>query len=180
MYMPQFQAVSRMLADSGLVTGASGNLSIRLKDRLVITRHDSVLLVLTSADLIETGIHEDDSATPLASWELPVHRSVYINTTARAIVHAHPPCAVTLSLLNEPGFQKGVVSIGTSGGIVPGVLADEIASELKKYPLVMVRGHGSFAAGKTLEEACRRSIKFEKECAELCWQKSIPMLKTHE
>ena len=115
MYLPQFQAAGRMLAESGLITGTSGNLSIRLKDRLIITRHDSVLSALTSADLIETGIYEDDSATPLASWELPVHRAIYIATSARAIVHAHPPCAVTLSLLDEPEFGRTLSSSAQAG-----------------------------------------------------------------
>ncbi len=181
MYLPEFQAAGRTLADSGLITGASGNLSIRLKDRLIITRHDSVLAALTSEDLIETGIHADDSATPLASWELPVHRAIYTGTSARAIVHAHPPSAVTLSLLETgPESPGGVMVVGTSTGIVAGVLADEIARELKKRSLVMVRGHGSFAVGKTLEEACRLTVKFETECTKLCRKRSISILKTSE
>ncbi len=32
MYLPEFQTTGRALADSGLISGASGNLSIRLKD----------------------------------------------------------------------------------------------------------------------------------------------------
>ena len=180
MYLPEFQKAGRTLADSGLISGASGNLSIRLKDRLIITRHGSVLSTLTSADLIETGINADDNATSLASWELPVHRAICVATSAHAIVHAHPPCAVTLSLLDEPEPQGVAVVIGTSTGIVPGVLAGEITRELKKHPLVMVKGHGSFAIGKTLAEACEHTIKFETECARLCRQRSIPIQKTSE
>jgi L-fuculose-phosphate aldolase len=172
-YLPQFQTVGRMLAESGLITGASGNLSIRIKDRLIITRHGSVLSELTDADLIETGIYKDDHSTPLASWELPVHRAIYVATHTLAVVHAHPPYAITLSLLDKPEFQGGIVTVGTSNGIVAGVLADEIACELEKRPLVMVRGHGSFAIGKTLEEACRLTLKFEEECKRICIQRSI-------
>ena len=181
MYLPQFQTAGRTLADSGLISGASGNLSIRLKDRLIITRHDSVLSALTSADIIETGIYADDSSTPLASWELPVHRAIYIGTSALAIVHAHPPCAVTLSLVEKRlELPSKVAIVGTNAGIVPGVLADEIACELKKHPLVMVKGHGSFARGKTLEEVCALTIKFEEDCTRLCRQRAILILKASE
>ena len=169
MYLPQFQITGRALADSGLISGASGNLSIRVKERLIITRHGSVLSTLNSEDLIETGIYIDDSATPLASWEMPVHRAIYVGTLARAIVHAHPPSAVTLSLAKKRLELSSMVAIvGTSNSIVPGALAHEIACELKKHPLVMVKGHGSFATGKTLEEACALSIKFEEDCTRLC------------
>ncbi len=129
---------------------------------------------MTPADLIETGIHADDSAIPLASWELPVHRAIYVGTSARAVVHAHPPGAVTLSLNEKTSAMPGeVVVLGTSTGIIAGVLADEIAWELKKCPLVMVRGHGSFAVGETLEEACELSTRFEEGCERLCRQRAL-------
>ena len=181
MYLPQFQTAGRILSDNGLVTGASGNLSIRLKEHLIITRHGSVLSSLTLDDLIETGIQTDSNATSLASWELPVHRAIYIGTPARAVVHAHPPGAVTLSLAEKHFELPGKVAIvGTHTGIVPGVLAHEIACELKKHPLVMVKGHGSFAIGKTLKEACELTIKYEEDCTRLCRQRAIPILKTSE
>jgi len=180
-YLPEFQAAGRALADNGLVSGASGNLSIRLKDRLIITRHDSILSALTSDDLIETGIRTDDTATPLASWELPVHRAIYIGTSACAIVHAHPPCAVTLSLADKKLELQGKVAIvGMSNEIVAGVLAAEIARELKNCPLVMVKGHGSFAVGKTLAEAYRVTLKFEEECRRTCLERSLTVKQVNE
>jgi len=136
---------------------------------------------LTSEDLIETDIYTDDSATPLASWELPVHRAIYIGTSAHATVHAHPPSAVMLSLVKKKlELPSKVAIVGTNAGIVPGVLADEISCELKKHPLVVVKGHGSFAIGKTLEEACALTIKFEEDCTRLCRQRAVPILKTSE
>jgi L-fuculose-phosphate aldolase len=96
-------------------------------------------------------------------------------------VHAHPPSAVTLSLVEKKLELPGKVAIvGTNAGIVAGVLAHEIACELKKHPLVIVKGHGTFAIGKTLEEACQLTIEFEMECTSLCRQRAIPILKTSE
>jgi L-fuculose-phosphate aldolase len=180
-YLPEFQAAGLALSNSGLIIGASGNLSLRLKDRLVITRHGSVLSALTSPDLVETDIYMDDSSTPLASWELPVHRFIYAGTAASTIVHTHPPCAVTLSLVEKKSVFPGKVSVlGANTDIVAGVLAVEIARELKKRPLVMVKGHGSFAIGRTFAEACELTIEFETECSRLYRQRSIPVLKSRE
>jgi L-fuculose-phosphate aldolase len=110
-----------------------------------------------------------------------VHRAVYIGTSALAIVHAHPPSAVTLSLLDTRIELPGnAVVVGTSAGIVAGVLADEIARELKKRPLVVVKGHGSFAVGRTLKEACELTIKFETECARLCRLRSLVVKERQE
>lgn len=181
MHLAEFRAVGRALARAGLISGASGNLSIRIKDRLIITRHDSRLSSLMAADLVETGIDRNDSNTPLASSELAVHRAIYRETGVRAIVHAHPACAVTLSRLGrEIVARNKVMVLGTSNEIVPGALAGEIAHSLKNCSLVMVRGHGSFAAGKTLEEACSLTLEFEDRCRLLCGSRALSHRKVEE
>jgi L-fuculose-phosphate aldolase len=180
MYLSHFQSVGRTLADRGLVSGSSGNLSIRNKDRIIITSHGSVLSSLNANDLVETGSDEDDPA-PRASWELPVHRAIYKVTGAGAIVHAHLPAAVTLTLTE--GFSNmpdGVAIVGTDTQIVAGVLPNEIARELKKHPLIMVKGHGSFAIANTLEEACRMTVDFERACTALCQQNVIAVQEIKE
>jgi L-fuculose-phosphate aldolase len=73
-----------------------------------------------------------------------------------------------------------VAVVGTNTEIVAGILPDEIARELKKHPLVMVKGHGSFATGKTLEEACERTIRFEKDCSVSCRQNVIAVQEIKE
>jgi L-fuculose-phosphate aldolase len=162
MSLAEFQAVGGALASAGLISGASGNLSLRLDDRLVITRHGSILSALTQDDLVETGINRDDAGTPLASSELPVHRAIYRKTSAQAIVHSHAPHAVALSLSGR--VTSGLPVFGESDVIVPGALAGEIAQALRHHSLVMVRGHGSFAVGQTLAEACKLTLEFEAEC----------------
>jgi L-fuculose-phosphate aldolase len=180
-YLTEFQAAGQALAAGGLISGSSGNLSIRVKDRLIITRHGSTLSALSSEDLVETGIHRDDYSTPLASWELPVHRAIYIATHTLAIVHAHPPCAVTLSLLDgKPQLPDRIAIVGVSTRIVPGALAAEIAGELKKRSLTVVRGHGSFAISVTLAEACESTLKFEQDCAQICRENSIQIIQASE
>lgn len=129
---------------------------------MLITRRGSMLARLRPADLIETGLWEDDAGTALASSELVVHRAIYRETTALAVVHAHPPCAITLSLSREeilPLDAEGsyllrrvpvVTAVQAIGSAEVGRL---VAPLLKDYRVVMLRGHGCFAAGRSLEEA---------------------------
>jgi len=91
MILSQFQTVGRDLFTKGLVSSHSGNLSIRLGERIIITRRSSRLGCLEEHDLIETGLSKNDRNTPLASVELAVHRAIYQQTSALAIVHAPPP-----------------------------------------------------------------------------------------
>jgi len=98
MILSQFQTVGHDLFSRGLVSSHTGNLGIRLGDRLIITRRGSKLGCLQENDLIETGISKNDRSTPLASIELAVHRAIYRITSASAIVHAHSPYAIALSL----------------------------------------------------------------------------------
>ena len=183
MSLLQFQTVGRDLFTSGLICGTSGNLSIRMGDRMLITRRNSGLANLQEQDLIETGIFKNDRFTPMASSELPVHRAIYKKTAAGAIVHAHPSYAVALSLTeNEiiPTDEEGNASIGCvpiigpyTQGIVPGALANEIAQALQVGRIVMVRGHGSFATGQTLDEAFFWSSTLEEACQIMLFTKQI-------
>ena len=182
MILSQFQAVGRDLFSRGLVASSSGNLSVRFGDRIIITRRGSQLGCLEENDLIETGLSKNDRSTPLASIELPVHRAIYQVTSASAIVHAHPPHAIALSLAEteiEPTDAEGLSLLGSVPvlgwhmEVRPGGLADIIAQALKQCRLVMVRGHGSFAIGQLLEEAHNCTTMLEGSCRVICLLKSL-------
>lgn len=182
MLLSQFQTVGHDLFTQGLVSSHSGNLSIRLGERLIITRRGSMLGCLQEADLIETGITKNDRFTPLASGELAVHRAIYQQTPALAVVHAHPPHAVALSLMETeivPNDAEGLSLIGKvpvlgwNMEVRPGGLADIIAEALKHARIVMVHGHGSFAIGQLLEEAYGYTTTLEEGCRIICLLKSL-------
>ena len=181
MILAQFQTVGHDLFTRGLVSSHSGNLSIRLGDCLSITRRGSKLGCLEEHDLIETGINKNDRSTPLASIELAVHRAIYQETTANAVVHAHPPHAIALSLAETEIIPNAetlpligkVPVLGYGEKIAPGELADIIACALEKHRIVMVYGHGSFAAGQLLEEAYGFTAEFEASCQVSCLLKSL-------
>lgn len=189
MILSQFQTVGHDLFSRGLVSSNSGNLSIRLKDRIIITRRNSQLGSLQENDLIETGLSKNDRFTPLASVELPVHRAIYQATSASAIVHAHPPHAIALSLAETeivPTDAEGlsvcesVPVLGWHMEVRPGGLADVIAEALKRCRMVMVRGHGSFAIGQLLEEAHNCTTMLEESCQVICLLKSLNVTQASE
>ena len=182
MILSQFQTIGQDLVARGLISSNGGNMSIRLGERIIITRRGSMLGCLQEHDLIETGISKNDRSTPLASTELAVHRAIYQQTPALAIVHAHPPYAVALSLVETeivPNCVEGLAVIGrvTVLGwhmeVKTGGLADIIAQTLKQCRIVMVRGHGSFATGQLLEEAHNSTTALEESSQVLCLLKSL-------
>lgn len=145
-------------------------MSVRVGDRLLITRRGSMLGRLRPEDLIETGLDRDDSGIALASSEIVVHRAIYRRTAAQAIVHTHPPHGVTLSLEMDE-----IIPIDSEGSYllhrVPVVAAEKtvgsdemaelISAALVEYKLCLLRGHGLFATGHLLEEAYQWTSAFE-------------------
>lgn len=173
MILAQFQTIGGDLFRRGLVSSHSGNLSIRLGDRIIITRRGSQLGSLEEPDLIETGLNRNDRATPLASVELPVHRAIYHQTPALAIVHAHPPHAIALSMTETEIVPDGAEVLAEVGRVPvlgcnmdtrPGCLAEIIAQGLKEHRIVLIYGHGTFAAGQLIDEAYKYTAALEESC----------------
>ena len=120
MILSQFQTIGRDLFAGGLISYNNGNLSIRLGERIIITRRGSRLGCLQENDLIETGLNKNDRSTPLASTELRVHRAIYRETSALAVIHAHGPHAVALSLVETkivPSDNEGLAMFQFLAGI---------------------------------------------------------------
>ena len=181
MISAQFQTVGRDLFARGLVSSNSGNLSIRLGDQVIITRRDCMLNSLSENDLIETGVSKNTRTTPLASTDLAIHRAIYRETQALAVVHAHPPHAVALSI-NDKEIMPGVEDfsligpapvVGWSEELEKECLADIVARALQQHHIIMVHNHGSFAIGQWLEEAYNLTTALEHSSQVLCLTRSL-------
>jgi L-fuculose-phosphate aldolase len=177
MILSQFQTVGHDLFVRGLVSSHSGNLSIRLGDQLIITRRGSMFNSLQEKDLVETGISKNSRSTPLASVDLAIHRAIYRETQALAIVHAHPPHALALSL-HETKTVPGIEGISVIDDVpVVDCKAEKaeniIARALKEHRIILVNGHGSFAIGQLLEEALNFTTALEQSSQVLCLLKSL-------
>jgi L-fuculose-phosphate aldolase len=168
-----FREIGRDLYAQNMVSSHGGNLSIRLGDRVIIKRRGAMLGQLKPHDLIETGLEKNDSNVALASTELLAHRTIYLNTPALAICHCHPRTAIAFSLTrneivpidNEGSYLLKKVPVITEE-FASGTpqMANKVAEALKDYKIIMLRGHGSFATGQTLDEAFFWSSTLEEAC----------------
>jgi L-fuculose-phosphate aldolase len=168
-----FREIGRDLFTSNMISSHGGNLSVRFGDRVIIKRRGAMLGNLKPHDLIETRLEKNDSGVALASTELLVHRAIYMNTPALAICHCHPRTAIAFSLSrnelvpidNEASYLLKKVPIVTEefpSGTPE--MANKVANALKNYKIIMLRGHGSFAIGQTLDEAFQWSSTLEESC----------------
>jgi L-fuculose-phosphate aldolase len=152
----------KLLFERHLISGWGGNLSHRLgKNEFLITGQHAPLGFLTPKDLVR--IRGD--GTPIvgkqhASSETPMHLAVYRSTEAQAIVHAHPPAVLAFSLTRDSFLPVSFEEKYTIGKVpvvpqdTPTVTkADELVQELKYHPVVILKGHGTVACGKNLQEA---------------------------
>ncbi len=78
-----FREIGRDLYTANMISSHGGNLSIRLGDHVIIKRRGAMLGNLKPHDLIETRIDKNDSGVALASTELLVHRTIYLNKPRR-------------------------------------------------------------------------------------------------
>lgn len=169
----EFKKIGRLLFQEGLVDACGGNISVREGDKIFITHRDAMLGALQEKDIVEVGLEpgEQDSS---ASREVNAHRAVYKQSETKAIVHAHPANAIALSITDNkivPQDAEGLFvfkaapivrvhgSIGSEETVrmLPSFLGNENV-------VAVLKGHGSFAIGDTLEEAYKRTSSLENSC----------------
>ena len=145
----------------GLISSHAGNMSARTGHSIHITRRSAMLGHLKPGDIIEVDLKKNDYSLLMAPSEVFVHKAIYHNTSALAIIHAYPPYATLLSMTEDelvPVDWEGFhvlkkVPVMTLEETISSEKAPRIVSELlKDYKIILVRGHGSFARADMLEE----------------------------
>ena len=166
--------VGRRLYETGLAVAKSGNISVRLDDKLIlITATGTSLGNLSAGDIVKVDLASMKSLDPKnPSSELPLHALVYKNFPAKVVVHCHPPLingyfAVndTLKALTfETKFYLGEVPVVKQE--TPTVTKPELVIEaLKQNNLVVLKNHGSvaiadkFADALNLTEALEEAVR---------------------
>jgi L-fuculose-phosphate aldolase len=154
-----------LLWERRLVSGTSGNASVRLDDGdVIVTPAGRSLRALSPADLVRVsfaGSPRDDSARP--SSEFSLHLAGYRERSdIRALIHTHPTFCVVWSLLARVFPQETVGSRETLGNVAwtsyhpsgSAQLAEACANQFKTgMNVVLMECHGLSAIGATLEEA---------------------------
>lgn len=148
-----FQQVGADLFAAGLASATSGNYSVREQDGLWITRSGVQKAHLTPEDLIFLPLEPDPERDQGASVERVIHRAIYQQTAATAVVHAHPRHAIALSFHLQtilPIDLEGRYHFEQIPVVTPKTLsgtqeaAEAVAEALQQHPACIVRGHGAF------------------------------------
>lgn len=170
----EIEKYGRKLVEHGLVESNFGNISIRAGGKIIITRTGAALDEITENSVVEVDIEGTSSLDIIASSETVVHREIYRQTSALAIIHVHCQYAVVESLLAGPSGaivpvdSEGHYFLGdipvVGGGIGSRELADNLADALSRHRGAVVYSHGTFAVGKTLGEAYVITTQIEHSC----------------
>ncbi len=177
MYSGEFERIGKRLFAEHLVGGNFGNISVRGHDEGFFIKQTGAYLDV-AGELVFVPF--DGDVPHNASSEYRVHREVYKKTSLQAIVHAHPPCAVAASLVLDeviPEDSEGEMFCPRIP-VVPGApgsreIAENVANALLSSKLVIVRGHGTFTGGKTLDEAYIYTSLAEHSCRVLLLKRSL-------
>jgi L-fuculose-phosphate aldolase len=169
--LAQAQAVGRELAQAGLVFEGAGNASFWTPDAVVITRDGAPLHRLLASDLCRI---DRTTMPPVAtpSLDTPIHRAIYVATGAKAILHAHPPHVIALSLDRHeflPDDLEGAHLLGRVRVVSPRRnIVEVVAGALEQAAIAIVAGHGTYARGADLWECLRWTAALEAS-ARVTW-----------
>jgi L-fuculose-phosphate aldolase len=160
----------QLLRQHGLNDSHSGNISYLHDSHFFITPTGSCADLAEEKDLVHCTM--DDANVPKASLDQHAHRAIYRhNPEARAVIHSHNPYTLALTLNGEdfvPVDLEGqyyfprvpVISISFKTYFEHSPIL--IATALAEYPVVVVRGHGIYAQGKSLEMAYKWVCSLEQ------------------
>lgn len=166
----------RLLRTHGYNDSHSGNGSVRMEDTVWVTPTGAGGDTVTAEQLVACPL---DGAPPAsASLDAALHLAVYrASERAGAILHSHGPHAIALSLSGEdfePVDFEGRV-LFRRVPVIDIAYADHVAESparvaraLSEYPAAIVRGHGIYARGETIEQAYRWNCSVEAS-ARIAW-----------
>ncbi|GAB2935547.1 class II aldolase/adducin family protein [Streptomyces mayteni] len=169
-------AAGRELVASGLSPGASGNLSVRIGDRVHITPTGARLAALDPDGLAVLALDGTALSGPRASKEFPLHLACYRrDPAAKAVVHLHSPHAAAYSCLPPWSARSAVppltpyfvMRVGQTPLIpyaAPGDPAQAEALRALDFPFraALLQNHGSLTAGPTLAGAVDAAVELEE------------------
>lgn len=168
MYSDEFERIGKRLFAEHLVGGNFGNISMRHADGGFYIKRTGAYLDSAAEPVF---VPLSGKVPPEASSEYRVHRGIYTKTLHNAVVHAHPPYTVALSLVRDeirPEDSEGIMFCPVipvvSGEPGSEEIAKTVSDALIHSKVVIARGHGTFAAGKTLDEAFLYTSLAEHAC----------------
>jgi L-fuculose-phosphate aldolase len=166
----------RWLRQYGLNDSHSGNASMRDGDTAWLTPTGCGADTLAPGELLACRLHEPPP--PGASLDAPLHLAVYrARPELAAVLHSHGPYSIAMTLAGgdfEPQDFEGrhYFPIVPVLDIPPERYTDDspakVAATLARHRICVVRGHGVYAAGTSLDLAYKWSCSLESS-ARIAW-----------
>ncbi|WP_043263794.1 class II aldolase/adducin family protein [Streptomyces sp. CT34] len=176
-------ATARRTVADGLVVGTSGNVSVRVKDLVLVTPSGIPYDRLGPSDTTAVDLDGRQIIGRLRpTSELPLHLAVYRHTPAAAIVHTHAPNATAVSTLvtELPPIHYMAAALGGPVRVAPYALygSDELAANmlgaLRDRTAALLQNHGTIAYGASLDQALERTAQLEWMCRVWLAASSVP------
>ncbi|MFN3346852.1 MAG: class II aldolase/adducin family protein [Candidatus Bipolaricaulaceae bacterium] len=166
----------RWLGERGLITGSSGNVSLRVADTILITPTGVPWERVRPREIVALDLEGRVRGRGLPSSEWRLHLGIYrARPDVRAVVHTHSPHATALACLARAlpvVHDEGKLLFGTEIPVAspapPGTwaLAHSAAAALGEGPACLLACHGVVTVGRGLKEGLLRAEKLE-EAAQL-------------
>lgn len=155
-------AAGHRLAAAGLVSGTSGNLSVRDGDRVAVSPTGAVLAELEADDVAvvdRAGGHVSGPYQPTS--ELGLHLGIYDRFGASAVVHTHAPMATALGTVLDvlPCLHYDALRLGGEVRVAPyatygsPALAAGVLAALEDRRAALMANHGTVTIGDDLDAA---------------------------
>ncbi len=172
--------ICRSLHRQGFLAAADGNLSYRYGERIHITPSGVAKSAIKPADMAEIDLQGAVLRGKPSSEKL-MHLAIYQHCPqARAVVHAHPPHPIALSVakpelrwLPEGALSELILAVGAVP-IVPYArpstvqLGDNLLPYLPHHRALILSRHGVICWGETLAEAYHGVERLEHAAKVLC------------
>ncbi|TYB42724.1 class II aldolase/adducin family protein [Actinomadura chibensis] len=176
-------ATGRRLAETGLVAGTSGNISVRAGDLVAVTPGGMMLDRMEPADcpvVSPSGRVVEGERAP--SSETPMHLALYEATPAAAVVHTHSTygavVATTMTELPPIHYNTlllgGVVKVAEYATYGTPELAENVRAAMAGgRRAALLANHGGVAIGRDLDEAFENARLLEWLCGVYVRAKAI-------
>lgn len=163
----QICRIGKKIYDKGFSPGASGNISCRIGDKILLTASGACLGELTERDLIITDIEGNIiEGEKKPTSEKFMHYEIYKRRPdVSCILHAHPPKTTALAVigkdLNTPLIAEAVVTLGEIAFAkydTPSTneLARAVGECFEKHDVVIMSNHGAVVCSNNLDDACHK------------------------
>lgn len=159
--------VGRLLYEKSLIVAGDGNISARLDDHRILTTpsglckgmmsEDQLVIIDMAGRRVDTPIEANKHLRPTS--EISMHVEVYKQRQdVQAVVHAHPPYAIALSMANislaDCMLPEVIVTLGliqTMPYSTPSTPENALAirQAIQSHDAVVLQRHGSLTVGQS-------------------------------